>query len=62
MKGWSMTSASHWVRVIEVAVELNFLRAFGRARVGKKAGRGPAGRGGGRRDGRVEEQVQKNFR
>ena len=42
-----MTSASHWVRVIEGTVESNSLRAFGRARVGRRAGSGPAGRGEG---------------
>ena len=47
MKGWLMTSVSHWVRVIEAAVKLNFQRAFGRATVGKRAGGGPAGRRGG---------------
>lgn len=47
MKEWSMTSASHWVRVIEAVVELNLSRAFGRARVGKRARDGPARRGGG---------------
>ena len=41
-----MTNASHWVRVIEEVVESNLLRAFGRAKVGKRAGGGPAGEGG----------------
>ena len=40
MKGWSMTNANHSVRVIEAVAELNFLRAFGRARAGKRVGGG----------------------
>ena len=44
MKG-SMTSVNHWVRVIQPVVELSLLRAFGRRRVGKRAGGDPVRKG-----------------
>ena len=61
MKG-SMTNANHWVRVIEVAIKLRFLRAFGRAKGRQRVGGDPTGKGRRRGYGRVEEQVQKNCR